>query len=407
MYAEPPAPAAGGSAAWRFGQVRRKRRRVRACVMQPTVAHPLPSRALLTPSPRDCPRAPHARTPTVQCFGEKGESDVKLTEADVLSAVRFDDTGDYLATGDRGGRIVGFERAGGGKSAAARRRAGVSAGSDASLGGSQQGLDAAAEDRLTGPGSSEYRFYTEFQSHDAEFDYLKSLEIEERICQIAWCRRSGPSLMLLSTNEKTIKLWKIAEKTSRSVANFNVTTGPYGGHSPVLSLRMPTLSPAAPTIVTTPRRVYATAHAYHINSIAVNSDGQTFLSADDLRIHLWHLDNPSLSFNVVDIKPSTLEELTEVITGACAHARCVPPTRPCTGAFPRCPLADRCLLPAWITRSQCIPRTAAAAKCRPPAQLAPVPPPPPHLALTSTPPTGPPWTRPGQPTVLSQVFRHG
>jgi hypothetical protein len=31
----------------------------------------------------------------------------------------------------------------------------------------------------------------------------------------------------------------------------------------------------------------------------------------------------------------------------------------------------------------------------------------PHLALTSTPPTGPPWTRPGQPTVVSQVFRHG
>ena len=28
----------------------------------------------------------------------------------------------------------------------------------------------------------------------------------------------------------------------------------------------------------------------------------------------------------------------------------------------------------------------------------------PHLALTSTPPTGPPWTRPGQPTVVSPGF---
>ena len=111
---------------------------------------------------------------------------------------------------------------------------------------------------------------------------------------------------------------QIQEKKLRTVANFNVTTGPYGGHSPVSALRVPSLSSSSETtIATTPRRVYATAHAYHINSIGVNSDGQTFLSADDLRIHLWHLDNPSLSFNVVDIKPSTLEELTEVITGAC------------------------------------------------------------------------------------------
>ena len=36
---------------------------------------------------------------------------------------------------------------------------------------------------------AEYRFYTEFQSHEPEFDYLKSLEIEEKINQITWLRR--------------------------------------------------------------------------------------------------------------------------------------------------------------------------------------------------------------------------
>jgi hypothetical protein len=30
--------------------------------------------------------------------------------ADIISAVEFDHTGDYLATGDRGGRVVLFER---------------------------------------------------------------------------------------------------------------------------------------------------------------------------------------------------------------------------------------------------------------------------------------------------------
>ena len=75
------------------------------------------------------------------------------------------------------------------------------------------------------PQDVEYRFYCEFQSHEPEFDYLKSLEIEERINKIRWCKgRAGP-LFLLSTNDKTIKLWKIYEKkvrmvTSRSVARL-------------------------------------------------------------------------------------------------------------------------------------------------------------------------------------------
>ena len=35
-----------------------------------------------------------------QCFGDKGEVD-DITEADIISAVEFDQTGDYLATGDK------------------------------------------------------------------------------------------------------------------------------------------------------------------------------------------------------------------------------------------------------------------------------------------------------------------
>jgi serine/threonine-protein phosphatase 2A regulatory subunit B len=171
-----------------------------------------------------------------------------------------------------------------------------------------------------GGGGVEYRFYTEFQSHEAEFDYLKSLEIEEKINQIAWCRRSSPALFLLSTNDKTIKLWKVAEKRPRSVVGgMNVEVGRYGAPVPVASLRVPTLAAGDAQIVATQRRVYANAHAYHINSISVNSDGATFLSADDLRVNLWHLDNAKLSFNIVDIKPPTLEELTEVITAADFH----------------------------------------------------------------------------------------
>ena len=32
------------------------------------------------------------------------------SEADIISTVEFDQTGNYLATGDKGGRVVLFER---------------------------------------------------------------------------------------------------------------------------------------------------------------------------------------------------------------------------------------------------------------------------------------------------------
>jgi serine/threonine-protein phosphatase 2A regulatory subunit B len=67
------------------------------------------------------------------------------------------------------------------------------------------------------------------------------------------------------------------------------------------------------------RRVYAHAHDYHINSISNNSDGETFISADDLRINLWNLEISNQSFNIVDVKPTNMEDLTEVITSAEFH----------------------------------------------------------------------------------------
>ena len=86
----------------------------------------------------------------------------------------------------------------------------------------------------------EFRYKTEFQSHDPEvlsfhyslllircvlyllfavfwyvilvyqFDYLKSLEIEEKINKIRWCQTANGALFLLSTNDKTIKFWKVS-----------------------------------------------------------------------------------------------------------------------------------------------------------------------------------------------------
>ena len=47
-----------------------------------------------------------------------------------------------------------------------------------------QGSAGAREEK---PVPFEYKLWHDFQSHEAEFDYLKSLEIEEKINCLRWC----------------------------------------------------------------------------------------------------------------------------------------------------------------------------------------------------------------------------
>lgn len=51
----------------------------------------------------------------------------------------------------------------------------------------------------------EYNVYSTFQSHEPEFDYLKSLEIEEKINKIKWLPQQNAAYFLLSTNGQLIK----------------------------------------------------------------------------------------------------------------------------------------------------------------------------------------------------------
>lgn len=63
--------------------------------------------------------------------------------------------------------------------------------------------------------------------------------------------------------------------------------------------QVPVFKPMDLMVEASPRRVFANAHTYHINSISVNSDNETYLSADDLRINLWHLEITDRSFSIL------------------------------------------------------------------------------------------------------------
>ena len=137
----------------------------------------------------------------------------------------------------------------------------------------------------------------------------------------------------LTVADKTSKLWKVCDKPLNAVAEGSLATGedpaarlmasnPHDstradtpqalhpslarlGNSPVPKLsaaqsrllRLPRLVYHDTIVAAVPRKIYANAHAYHINSLSVNSDGETYISADDLRINLWNLGISDKSFS--------------------------------------------------------------------------------------------------------------
>ena len=252
---------------------------------------------------------------------------------DLVTAVQFDETGDYLAVGDKAGRICVFDC-----HHVPAPSASPTAPSPSHPHNSPNSRQPSPSPSSSSPSAYqptlEYKFYTEFQSHEPEFDCLKSLEIEEKINGIQWSKRNATGLFLLATNDKTIKFWKVYDKHIKRVSHSN-NSGNHSSHhshhhhyggktrgefiTPTLAhsqLHIPRLTHSQTITTAAPKRIYANAHGYHINSISINSDQQTFISADDLRINLWHLERANESFNIVDIKPSNIEELTEVITSA-------------------------------------------------------------------------------------------
>lgn len=84
--------------------------------------------------------------------------------------------------------------------------------------------------------------------------------------------------------------------------------------------QVPVLMPMDLMVEASPRRIFANAHTYHINSISVNSDYETYISADDLRINLWHLEITDRSFSI-------LHTISDIHCFALILLKCIVPSR--------------------------------------------------------------------------------
>ena len=114
----------------------------------------------------------------------------------------------------------------------------------------------------------------------------------------------------LTTNDKTIKLWKISQKNLKKIVKT----------SDAADFTMPQLEIVEP-VAWRPslRKTYPSLHMFNINSISASHNEEFLLSSDDLRVNLWSLEQPNKAFIAVDIKPANLDELDEVVTSSQFH----------------------------------------------------------------------------------------
>eukprot|EP00300_Choanocystis_sp_HF-7_P008063 c15675_g1_i4.p1 GENE.c15675_g1_i4~~c15675_g1_i4.p1 ORF type:complete len:479 (+),score=78.15 c15675_g1_i4:129-1565(+) len=238
----------------------------------------------------------------VQCFGGDSSPGVEVPHADIVSTCAFDPSGNYLAAGDNGGRIVVWEKKATNPVRARRSRA------------HKAPLD--------------FAFFCEFQSHDPEFDCLKSTEIPERINSLSFLNRKAGACFLLAANDKTIKLWKVYERDFKVLApNMDdaMDVGDSGesvdlvGPELASKIRIPRIEVAERATVAKPRGRYTNAHSFNIHSVHPSCEGETFLSADDLRVNIWDINYTNITTNVLDIRPSNMDDLNEVITSTHFH----------------------------------------------------------------------------------------
>lgn len=91
---------------------------------------------------------------------------------------------------------------------------------------------------------------------------------------------------MLTANDKLIKLWKLDVKKEKKFESCKklLTKG---------KIMIPRSKVVSESIEGQCKVLFKGAHDFHINSVNLNCDGETFLSADDLRINIWNLNDNS------------------------------------------------------------------------------------------------------------------
>jgi serine/threonine-protein phosphatase 2A regulatory subunit B len=119
-----------------------------------------------------------------------------------------------------------------------------------------------------------------------------------------WLHPQGRYLKLVTSNARTIKLWKMFEKAEKKVVK-----------SAGKELCMPKLQTIECSYVAEPQKLFPSRHISAINAVSVAKSEEYLLSSDEGQVFLWSLEKPDKPFMLANYAPKTeAEEQKELVT---------------------------------------------------------------------------------------------
>lgn len=97
-------------------------------------------------------------------------------------------------------------------------------------------------------------------------------------------------MKMLTSNSKSIKLWKIFEKTDKKVVK-----------SAGKELNMPKLQNVQSSLTSQLLKTFPNKHLSSINSISVSNNEEFILSSDEVHAYLWGMEDAQRPFVAVDL----------------------------------------------------------------------------------------------------------
>lgn len=143
-----------------------------------------------------------------------------------------------------------------------------------------------------------FQFWIGKRCYAPVIDPLNSVEVTAAVNRLTFLPQFGPTLHLLTANEKVPKLYKMMEVRQTSKAPSAVSSI---GSKVVGPLTSPQ---KVDTVAMKQVHHYAMDHEYTIHSVCATSDGM-FYTADDLVVRQWCVDYPQSSVEVYAMRRPT------------------------------------------------------------------------------------------------------
>ncbi|KEG15393.1 hypothetical protein DQ04_00091270 [Trypanosoma grayi] len=177
---------------------------------------------------------------------------------------------------------------------------------------------------LYSDGAGLYRPPIRKHSHQAyvrEMDCLTSVTILQTVKSLRFLRshESPNTINYLTSNERVIKLFRVPREgflPFHAFPKMEAVLGRKLAHTRYFS-------PAAPPSLILPVRVFSGSHSSPVQDLSVCTDGQSFLSIDDLQVFWWNLEggDASKGICIADCRPLSgrMDEVEELVTSAAFH----------------------------------------------------------------------------------------